>query len=147
MGIFVGSLVSVGALVAVPLLLLGMVSPYAVRLAMDSVDEAGTTTGRLYAVGTVGSLVGTFAASLLLIPYVGTRRTFLIFACCLVLISLLGAKRRVLSGLAALLVLGLIALPNQVTKTSAEGDRVIKIETEYQYASAAQARSPVVGAQ
>ena len=136
LGIFVGSLVSVGALVAVPLLLLGMVSPYAVRLAMDSVDEAGTTTGRLYAVGTVGSLVGTFAASLLLIPYVGTRRTFLIFACCLVLISLLGAKRRVLSGLAALLVLGLIALPNQVTKTSAEGDRVIKeIETEYQYAS------------
>lgn len=136
LGIFVGSLVSVGALVAIPLLLLGMVSPYAVRLAMDSVDEAGTTTGRLYAVGTVGSLVGTFAASLLLIPYVGTRRTFLIFACCLVLLSLLGSRRRLWGGLAALLVVGLIALPNQVTKTSAQGDQVIKeVETEYQYAS------------
>ncbi len=136
LGIFVGSLVSVGALVAVPLLLLGMVSPYAVRLAMDSVDEAGTTTGRLYAVGTVGSLVGTFAASLLLIPFVGTRRTFLIFALCLLLLSLLGSSRRWLGGLAAALVLGLIALPSPVTRPAADGDKLIQeVDTEYQYAS------------
>lgn len=136
LGIFVGSLFSVGALVAIPLLLLGMVSPYAVRLAMDSVDAAGTTTGRLYAIGTLGSLVGTFSASLLLIPYVGTRRTFLIFSLSLVLLSLLGTKRRWLGGLAALLVIGLIALPVQVTKGGSAGDRLLKeVETEYQYAS------------
>lgn len=136
LGIFVGSLFSVGALVAIPLLLLGMVSPYAVRLAMDSVDAAGTTTGRLYAIGTLGSLVGTFSASLLLIPYVGTRRTFLIFSLSLVLLSLLGTKRRWLGGLAALLIIGLISLPVQVTKGGSAGDRLLKeVETEYQYAS------------
>lgn len=136
LGIFLGSLFSVGTLVAVPLLLLGMVSPYAVRLAMDSIDEAGTTTGRLYAVGTVGSLVGTFAASLLLIPYVGTRRTFLIFALCLALLSLLGSKRRWIGALISAVVIGLIALPNPVTKAGIAGAELIKeVETEYQYAS------------
>ena len=72
-------------LVAIPLVLLGTVSPYAVRLSVDSVEGAGKTAGRLYAISTVGSLVGTFAASLLLIPFAGTRDTFLVFAVVLAL--------------------------------------------------------------
>ena len=67
-GAFVGSLVGVLVLVAVPVLLLGAVSPYAVRLKMGAVDQAGTVAGRLYAIGTAGSLVGTFLSALLLIP-------------------------------------------------------------------------------
>ena len=65
-----------------------MVSPYAVRLAVDSVDAAGRTAGRLYAISTAGSLVGTFLAALLLIPFVGTRRTFLVFAAAMALAAL-----------------------------------------------------------
>ena len=56
---------------------LGMVSPYAVRLSVHAVDEAGRVAGRLYAISTLGSLAGTFLSALLLIPLVGTRRTFL----------------------------------------------------------------------
>jgi hypothetical protein len=41
---------------------LGFVTPYAVRLKMQSVSDAGKTVGRLYALSTVGSIVGTFAA-------------------------------------------------------------------------------------
>ncbi len=96
--IFVGSLVGVGVLLAVPLLLLGMVSPYALRLAVDSVDATGRTAGRLYAISTVGSLVGTFLAALLLIPFVGTRRTFLIFALALALAAVPRLARGAASG-------------------------------------------------
>ena len=49
-----------GVLIAVPVLLLGMVSPYAVRLKVDQVEDAGRVAGRLYAIGTIGSLIGTF---------------------------------------------------------------------------------------
>ena len=51
--------VAVLVLVAVPVLLLGTVSPWAIRLGVHSVEEAGTVAGRLYALSTAGSLVGT----------------------------------------------------------------------------------------
>ena len=76
-GAFVGSLVGVLALVAVPIVLLGACSPWAVRLATPDVDHSGRTAGRLYAISTAGSLVGTMSAALLFIPFVGTQRTFL----------------------------------------------------------------------
>jgi predicted membrane-bound spermidine synthase len=71
-GAFAGSLVGVLVLVAVPMVLLGTVAPYAIRLAVTTVEEAGRVSGRLYAISTIGSLVGVFLAALLLIPYVGS---------------------------------------------------------------------------
>ena len=135
-GLFVGSLVGVGVLIAVPVLLLGMVSPYAVRLKVDHVEDAGRVAGRLYAIGTIGSLTGTFLASLLLIPLVGSRRTFLIFALALALVVLPALGKRWLVGAAvAALIIGLIAIPVGSTKTVTNGGKVIwERETEYQYA-------------
>ncbi|MEA2390984.1 MAG: hypothetical protein QOK31_1093, partial [Solirubrobacteraceae bacterium] len=49
-GAFLGSLLGVLVLVAVPVLLLGAVSPYAVRLKVNRVEEAGRVSGRLYAI-------------------------------------------------------------------------------------------------
>lgn len=140
-GTFLGSLLGVGVLIAIPLLLLGTVSPYAVRLSVQRVEEAGSTAGRLYAISTVGSLVGTFAAALLLIPFVGTRRTFLIFAVLLALAALPGLRRfRIPALVVPLVVLGLIALPDGTLKAGTAGTKVIwERETEYQYARVLQA--------
>ena len=91
-GAFIGSLLGVLVLVAVPVLLLGAVSPYAIRLAVSSVEEAGTVAGRLYALSTAGSLVGTLLSALVLIPLVGTRRTFLIFALAIALVAVAGLR-------------------------------------------------------
>jgi spermidine synthase len=127
----VGSLVAVLVLVAVPVLLLGAVAPYAVRLTMRSVEEAGRVTGRLYAISTAGSLVGTFASALALIPLVGTRRTFLAFALALAAVAAPGLRRRF--ALAPLAVGALLAIP--VGTVKGEGGRVLwERETPYQYA-------------
>ena len=53
-GAFVGSLLAVLLLVAAPVLLLGAVAPYAVRLSVRTVEEAGRVAGRLYAISTLG---------------------------------------------------------------------------------------------
>jgi predicted membrane-bound spermidine synthase len=140
--IFVGSLVGVGVLLAIPLLLLGMVSPYALRLAVDTVDATGRTAGRLYAISTVGSLVGTFLAALLLIPFVGTRRTFLIFAGAMALAAVPQlTRRRVPAAVVPAAILALLVLPTGTIKTAdTGGDRVIwEAETDYQYARVLQA--------
>jgi spermidine synthase len=140
-GGFLGSLAGVCVLIAVPLLLLGMVSPYAVRLSLTELDDAGRTTGRLYAISTVGSLVGTFLAALVLIPFVGTRRTFLVFALCLALAALPGLRRhhRGFALPIPALILGLIALPTGIVKPeSANGKVIWESETDYQYARVVQ---------
>jgi spermidine synthase/MFS family permease len=88
--VFYGSLVSVILLFAVPMILLGCVSPYAIRLSVEQIGKSGRTAGQLYAISTAGSILGTFLPVLWLIPTFGTYRTFFIFAVSLLLVSILG---------------------------------------------------------
>ncbi|MDQ3677741.1 MAG: fused MFS/spermidine synthase, partial [Actinomycetota bacterium] len=134
-GAFVGSLLAVTVLVAVPILVSGAVAPYALRLAVCDVAEAGTVSGRLYAISTVGSLLGTFSSALVFIPLIGTRRTFIVFGLALVVLAAAGlARRRFVLAPAALVAL--LALPSGTVKgEAAGGGRVIhEADTEYQYA-------------
>src|SRR5215210_75824 len=135
-GAFVGSLLAVLVLVAIPVLLLGTVSPWAIRLGVRSVEEAGTVAGRLYALSTAGSLLGTLLSALVLIPLVGTRRTFLVFALAIAIVSVLGLRPVRRWALAPAAIAALIALPVGTLKADTEnGGRVIhEAETEYQYA-------------
>src|SRR3954466_15891431 len=115
-GAFVGSLLAVLVLIAVPVLLLGMVAPWALRLAVVTVEQAGTIAGRLYALSTAGSLVGTLLSALVLIPAVGTRRTFLAFAICLAVVAAIGLRPRRAVLAAPVLIAALVALPTGTLK-------------------------------
>jgi spermidine synthase len=134
-GAFAGSLFAVLILVAVPVLVLGMVAPYAIRLSVERVEDSGKTAGRLYAISTIGSLLGTFTSALLFIPLLGTRRTFLAYALMLAVVAVFGLRRRALVAVPAVLIL-LLALPvGTVKAVTDEGDRILhEADTEYQYA-------------
>jgi spermidine synthase len=136
-GAFVGSLLAVLVLIAAPVLVLGCVAPYAVRLSVGTLAEAGRVSGRLYAISTLGSLVGVFLSALVLIPFVGTRRTFLAFALALGLVAALGLRRRV-AVVGPVLVALLIALPTGTVKATTEGRTIWEQETDYQYARVVQ---------
>ncbi len=75
-----GSFIAVIVLFAVPVTLLGCISPFAIRLAVRDRSGSGRVAGQIYAVSTLGSLVGTFIPTFLLIPMLGTFRTFLLVA-------------------------------------------------------------------
>ncbi len=90
LGAFYGSLVSVLLLFAIPMILLGCVSPYAIRLRVEQVGKSGRIAGQLYAISTIGSIVGTFLPVLVLMPDIGVNRTFVAFAIGLLLVSLIG---------------------------------------------------------
>ena len=89
-GVFYGSLVSVILLFAVPMILLGCVSPFAIRLRIERLGKSGRTAGQLYAISTAGSILGTFLPVLFLIPTIGTYRTFFTIAVALLLVSIVG---------------------------------------------------------
>jgi spermidine synthase len=86
----VGAFVTVLVLFVVPVTLIGMTSPFALKLALKDAKSAGKTSGRISAISTLGSFVGTFLPVLVLIPLIGTYRTFLFFSSLLMLIASLG---------------------------------------------------------
>lgn len=89
-----GPLLAALLLFALPVILLGCVSPYAVRLRVSAVGKAGRTAGWLYALSTVGSIVGTFVPVFWLMPTYGTRATILIVAGLLMAVSAAGMIAR-----------------------------------------------------
>lgn len=135
-GAFVGSLIATLLLLAIPVFVLGTVSPWALRIGIESVDKlaAGTLAGRLYALGTAGSLVGTLLSALVMIPGLGTRRTFFVFSLALALTALMGVKRRAPFALIPAAIVVLIALPGGGIKDAAANGRVVfEDETATQY--------------
>jgi len=109
--------------------LLGMVSPFAIRLAITDVATAGAVAGRFYALSTGGSLVGAFLPALVVIPLVGTQRTLLGTAIVLALSASLLLGRRVAVVVAVLAVL--VALPPGAVK--AEPGLIYEEESLYQF--------------
>ena len=135
--VLVGSFAGVLALFALPVPRRGGASPLAIRLTVREVGRAGNAAGGIYALSTLGSILGTFLPVLVLVPAVGTRATFLVFAAVLLLVALGGLFRAAprLACAYLLLPLALVALallfPGGVVK-AAEG-LVYETESAYNY--------------
>jgi len=86
----VGAFITVLVLFIVPVTLIGMASPFALKLALHDTENAGKESGRLSAISTLGSFIGTFLPVLVLVPLIGTFRTFLFFSSLLMLIATIG---------------------------------------------------------
>jgi spermidine synthase len=56
------------------LTLLGMVGPFAIKLATSQLDGVGSSSGTVYAVSTLGSVIGTLLLGFFLFPWVGSRQ-------------------------------------------------------------------------
>ncbi len=130
-GGFVASFFGTMLLFALPVTALGTISPWSIRLAVRDVSEAGTVAGRLYALSTVGSLVGTFLPVLILVPWIGTQRTIIATAAVLALATLPLLPRRAIA--VPILLAAALAVPPGVTKTTDNGRLLYEGESRYQY--------------
>lgn len=155
LGIFWGSLMGVITLFLVPIILLGCVSPWAIRLAISDVSAAGRIAGRLYALSTLGSIAGAYLPVLVLIPTLGTGRTFIVFSVLLLTISLIGLvqeRRKATTGrtvtdraaqrsgalmlvylLSLLVIIGLAVQPPGIVRAQPYGELLYQTESAYNY--------------
>ncbi len=128
-GAVIGSLAASVVLFVPSVVLLGMVSPFAIRLGLQDMDKAGSTAGRIFALSTAGSLLGTFLPALVTIPLIGTQRTLLGAA------ALIAAAAALLLGLRWLLVAvvlaALIAIPPGAVKQAT--GLLLEKESRYQF--------------
>lgn len=132
------SFLGVVILFAVPVTLLGCVPPFALRLAAHDIKTVGATGGGLYALSTIGSILGVYVTVFWLIPTFGTRVTFFAFAAILLLVALSGFLRVRAPLLAAVtLAFLLIALSLQLLERNASikplANVVYETESPYNY--------------
>jgi spermidine synthase len=141
--VMAGSFISVLVLFVIPVTLLGCISPFAIRLAIKDTAHAGSVSGRIYALSTLGSILGTFLPVLWLIPTIGTARTFLVFAFVLMLVALAGmaqSERRAAALHVAMpvVLLGLAWLSLRGPIKQAQG-QIFEDESAYNYIQVLQA--------
>lgn len=140
-GLVAGTLAAVVLLFAAPVILLGCVSPFAIRLLLTDVARGGNTAGAVYALSTAGSILGTFIPVFWLIPSYGTRPTLIGFALSLLVPSVIGLwpirRLRWYAAFAAAVLLAGALLPPHI-KPPAEGRVIYEKESPYQYIQVAQ---------
>ena len=125
-----GSLLASSILFIVPTVILGMISPYSVRMLVQTTDRSGQVAGVLYFVSTLGSALGTLATSFYLVLWfeINTILT-LLTAALLSMAAVAGAAawRWRSPGRPAAALMLLAALPAMLTSAPAEA-RVIHRE-------------------
>jgi spermidine synthase len=133
-GLVAGTLLAVVLLFAIPVILLGCVSPFAIRLLLKDVETGGNTAGRVYALSTAGSILGTFLPVFWFIPTYGTRPTLVGFGLALVVISVVGLwpRRRLYAAFGIAVILAWILLPSGI-KPPAVGSLLYEKESAYNY--------------
>ena len=76
------------ALFSIPAIFLGAIVPYAVRINSKKINSVGNTSGKIYAISSIGSIIGVYLPALLLVPTIGTRMAITLFSMILILVSI-----------------------------------------------------------
>lgn len=92
--LLISSFLATISLFAFPIFLLGMVSPFVIRLLETDKQHLGSVAGIVFAVGTLGSILGTFLPILVFIPQFGVKKTVAGISLLLILLSISGLKRK-----------------------------------------------------
>jgi spermidine synthase len=132
-----------------PSVLLGTVSPYAIRLAAKSFEKLGKASGNLYALSTLGSIVGTFITVFVLIPTFGVNKIIFALGITLLVVAFLGLGFRMKVFLLLILIILPFAAPYLVsqrltvaTYTLALGDTIYETDTPYHHLIVADSYDP-----
>ncbi len=141
-GLVLGTLLAVVLLFAVPVILLGCVSPFAIRLLLTDVETGGNTAGAVYGLSTAGSILGTFLPVFWMIPTFGTRPTLVMFSVALLGLSVAGLWPRTLTDLwprrwvfavfLVIVLVGAFLLPHGI-KPPEVGTLLYEKESAYHY--------------
>ena len=142
-GILGASFIAVLILFSVPITLLGMISPFAIRLSVDDTSHAGQTSGQIYAISTLGSFIGTFLPTLVTIPAIGTKNTFLVFSLLLLFVALAGlgkfaSRNALLTHLWMPVVIAIVAVISRGQALKSNTGQIYETESAYNYIQVAE---------
>lgn len=88
-----GSFIAVGILFVVPMIFLGTLLPFTIKLVLLHVRHTGSICGKISMISTLGSLLGTFLPAFVLIPFLGTTKTFVLLGLVLIFLAAFGLRK------------------------------------------------------
>ncbi|MBI4258902.1 MAG: fused MFS/spermidine synthase [Thaumarchaeota archaeon] len=131
-----GPLLSSALILGPQTFVLGMVSPYAVKIGVQTLTSLGNVAGNLYSLSTVGSIIGVFAAAFVLIPMWDVRSIIFALGISLMLTSLIWLAKLPITITAVVIIL--LATPLNIPASqifSYSGEVVYEKETPYSHLS------------
>jgi spermidine synthase len=142
-GVLGAAFIAVLVLFVVPITLLGTISPFAIRLTVDDTSRAGQISGQIYAISTLGSFIGTFLPTLVTIPAIGTKNTFLVFSLLLLFVALAGlgkfaSRRALLTHLWMPVVIAIVAALSSGQALKNSSGQIYETESAYNYIQVAE---------
>ncbi len=134
----IGSFAVVLILFSIPITLLGTASPFAIKLALKDQEQVGSIAGKIYTISTIGSFIGTFLPVLLLVPLLGTYRTFISISFFMLLIAIIGlmvsrAKNEALTHLWMLILIIILAILGLRGYDKQADGIIVERESAYNY--------------
>ncbi len=127
--IFLGSLLAIALLFAPPIVILGMTSPFLIRIVAQT-DHVGVSAGRIFGLSTIGSVVGTFLPVLVFIPAIGTGKTIMLFSAALFVVTALGFTAKIS---ALLSVAAVVPFLFPIPEARQTPGKIYSTESAYQY--------------
>lgn len=143
-----GSAICCLVIFSFPMVLMGTCSPYLVKLAVTDMENNGRITGQIYAMNTIGSILGTFIPTFLTIPLLGTGKTFFLFALLLNILCLAyfftRKKDRIRHMAATALLVVFLLMPFQNAFAFWKSDIVYEGESLYNYLQVSETDTSVI---
>ncbi len=121
------------SLFLIPSILLGTVSPFAIKLSAKNITGIGNLSGNLYALATTGSVIGTFLTTFVLILILPMKVLFVSLGIILLLCSLLLSKRVLLPALIILIISTTFFIPFGESSTGLATDELLDVSKESLY--------------
>lgn len=140
-----GSLLSAFILFTPANIFLGAVSPYAVKLYFSGPKHIGAAVGNLYAVSTVGSIVGTYLTGFLFISYFGNTNLIFSLAALLVFLSLFVYPAKMKIRCFMVLFFSAMPLLNSNLHSSFVSSGFLDIDTQYNRVWIVDSTDPLTG--
>ena len=130
LALFLGSLATSFFAFAIPVFMLAVASPIIVKLWTEIDGHVGRVTGRYFAISTIGSVVGTIAPTLILVPMLGAFMTLVVVSASLFVVSVitLSGRERII----ALVVVGVLLGVTANIQQDREQNIVYEKESPYQ---------------
>ncbi len=139
LGLRAGAFMSSLLLFAPPLMLLGMVSPFVIKLATREMKSIGRTVGLFYAISTIGSVLGTAITGFVLVAYIGVNNIFLLIGTLLIALSatyFIFFHRRYLAAAALCIPLLFLNQPDNIVRILPGGTQAsLKLNKDSHYAN------------